>query len=500
MYISELALTLSERTGIDRRVAQKFIATMTETIQNGVVNDKMVKIKGLGTFKTVEVSARESVNVNTGERVTIDSHSKLSFVADSNMRELLNKPFSQFETVVLNEGVNFDDIDTLYSDFGDEESEGSDIQESTDIPNIQDTPKTSLANATSEKPVTQEETEKQVAPATHVEDAIKHEVEQIALTETPNTAASTTEKLVEHKTEPAVEEPVAEVEEPVAEVEEPVAEVEEPVTEVENHETLGLVSESQSAVRDSEDEQKESAEDVEDDENDDDEEDDDDEDDDDDDEDDDDEDDEDDEAYESDDEEDDEAYESDDEEDNENRNHSHRWLWIALAIIASALCFVAGYFLGNHQFTVVNKPVQQQKALVTEPTGTQTVTPTDTLMNETTDSLVAETQEESRAEEVHAPQQEETEPEWKRYEEMDARVRTGAYHIIGLDRIVVVKQGETTARISRRTLGEGMECYIEVFNGIKASTPLQPGTELKIPSLQLKRAARLKLSQRQNAE
>ena len=481
MYISELALTLSERTGIDRRVAQKFIATMTETIQNGVVNDKMVKIKGLGTFKTVEVSARESVNVNTGERVTIDSHSKLSFVADSNMRELLNKPFSQFETVVLNEGVNFDDIDTLYSDFGDEESEGSDIQESTDIPNIQDTPKTSLANATSEKPVTQEETEEQVAPATHGEDAIKHEVEQIALTETPNTAASTTEKLVEHKTEPAVEEPVAEVEEPVTEVEEPVTEVEEPVTEVEEHETLGLVSESQSAVRDSEDEQKESAEDCEDDENDDEEED---------------------EDYEDDeeDEEDDEAYESDDEEDNENRNHSHRWLWIALAIIASALCFVAGYFLGNHQFTVVNKPVQQQKALVTEPTGTQTVTPTDTLMNETTDSLIAETQEESRAEEVHAPQQEETEPEWKRYEEMDARVRTGAYHIIGLDRIVVVKQGETTARISRRTLGEGMECYIEVFNGIKASTPLQPGTELKIPSLQLKRASRLKLSQRQNAE
>ena len=93
IYMSELADRLAEQMGTSKRDAQQFLAAVVETIQEGVNNDKLVKIKGLGTFKVIDVDARESVNVNTGERVTIESHQKLTFTPDNAMKELVNKPF-----------------------------------------------------------------------------------------------------------------------------------------------------------------------------------------------------------------------------------------------------------------------------------------------------------------------------------------------------------------------------------------------------------------------
>jgi len=109
LYLSELSAVLAEKHGIDRRTAQRFVTSVVAVVQSGIEADRMVKIKGLGTFKIIDVGARESVNVNTGERLVIDSHSKLTFLPDNAMKELVNKPFSQFETVVLNDGVEFDD-------------------------------------------------------------------------------------------------------------------------------------------------------------------------------------------------------------------------------------------------------------------------------------------------------------------------------------------------------------------------------------------------------
>ena len=109
LYLSELSAVLVERHGIDRRIAQRFVTSIVSVVQSGLEADRMVKIKGLGTFKIINVEARESVNVNTGERLVIDGHSKLTFLPDNAMKELVNKPFSQFETVVLNDGVNFDE-------------------------------------------------------------------------------------------------------------------------------------------------------------------------------------------------------------------------------------------------------------------------------------------------------------------------------------------------------------------------------------------------------
>jgi len=109
IFLSELSAVLAEKHGIDRRTAQRFVTSVVSVVQRGLEADRIVKIKGLGTFKIIDVEARESVNVNTGERLVIDSHSKLTFLPDNTMKELVNRPFSQFETVVLNDGVNFDE-------------------------------------------------------------------------------------------------------------------------------------------------------------------------------------------------------------------------------------------------------------------------------------------------------------------------------------------------------------------------------------------------------
>ena len=111
--IQELSAILTVKSGLKKKDAERFATTLFEVVKDGLVSDRLVKVKGLGTFKVIDIEARESVNVNTGERVLIEGHEKISFTPDSTMKELVNKPFSQFETVVLNEGVEFDDAPTI---------------------------------------------------------------------------------------------------------------------------------------------------------------------------------------------------------------------------------------------------------------------------------------------------------------------------------------------------------------------------------------------------
>ena len=110
LTIQEVAKILTEKNGLEPREASRFAAEMFSVILQRLEEGDTVKVKGLGTFKIINVEARESVSVRTGERVVIDSHAKVTFTPDTIMRELVNKPFSQFETVVLNDGVEFDDI------------------------------------------------------------------------------------------------------------------------------------------------------------------------------------------------------------------------------------------------------------------------------------------------------------------------------------------------------------------------------------------------------
>ncbi len=111
--IRELAMALVNKNKLSLKEAENFVATMFDTLNVGLNDDKQVKLKGLGTFKVMSVSARKSVDVNTGEPIIIDGRDKISFTPDSTMKDLVNKPFSQFDTVVINDGVDLKELERM---------------------------------------------------------------------------------------------------------------------------------------------------------------------------------------------------------------------------------------------------------------------------------------------------------------------------------------------------------------------------------------------------
>lgn len=120
LTIQDVAAVLQQKNGFDKQEANSFVATMFQIIQERLEADGIAKIKGLGTFKMIDVEARESVSVRTGERVVISGHAKVTFTPDATMKELVNRPFSQFETVVLNDGVEFSDMKEQVEDVDDD--------------------------------------------------------------------------------------------------------------------------------------------------------------------------------------------------------------------------------------------------------------------------------------------------------------------------------------------------------------------------------------------
>lgn len=376
--MAELADMLAQKVGISKREAQQFLTDFVETIQDGVNNDKLVKIKGLGTFKVIDVDARESVNVNTGERVTIDSHQKLTFTPDAAMKELVNKPFSQFETVVLNDGVEFDD---------EPEVEEPTIAEETPEPVVEPTPEPEPEPTIVPEP----EPEPVVVPEPEPEPTIVPEPEP--------------EPVVVPEPEPEPEPmPEPEPEAAPAPVEEDVA------------------------------------------------------------------------------------------EEAEEKSASYWWLWLLIAIIACVISFAGGYLYGRHM---------DMQELFAEDASADTAAVQEAPVVEVKDTAKVDTMqvkpETEEQAEVKEPEvkQPEPEPEWKKYEAMDVRVRTGAYGIVGTDRMEKVRPGDTMKRIARRTLGEGMECYIEVYNNITTSA-LKEGQEVKIPKLKLKKFLRQNKTNKKN--
>lgn len=374
IFMAELADMLAQKAGISKREAQQFLTDFVETIQDGVNNDKLVKIKGLGTFKVIDVDARESVNVNTGERVTIDSHQKLTFTPDAAMKELVNKPFSQFETVVLNDGVEFDD---------EPEVEEPTIAEETPEPIVEPTPEL--------------EPEPVVVPEPEPEPVVvpEPEPEPVIVPEPEPEPVVVPEPELDPMPEPEPEADPAPVEEEVA-------------------------------------------------------------------------------------------------EEAEEKSASYWWLWLLIAIIACVISFAGGYLYGRHM---------EMQELFSEDAPADTTAVQAAPVVEVKDTAKVDTMqvkpevEEAEVKEPEVKQPEpdvkkpEPEPEWKKYEAMDVRVRTGAYGIVGTDRMEKVRPGDTMKRIARRTLGEGMECYIEVYNNMTTSD-LKEGEEVKIPLLKLKKNLR----------
>ena len=385
LTIQDIAKVLSDRKGLSKNDASNFVNEMFDVIQQALERDMVVKVKGFGTFKIIDVDSRESVNVNTGERVLIEGHNKITFTPDQLLKEIVNKPFSQFETVVLNEGVDF--------------AEGA-TSEAYVTPEVKaaSMPLVDFVDEdpSFEKPIPLGENKASDAPASEAEPmSVEASVSDVE-SEPVSSSASI-----------AAEAPVSEA-------------VETPANE--------------ESVEDSEEEP----------------------------------------AY----------------EDEEEGSGSRKWLMAAVALL---LGLGAGYLLGNYfpmkgeQLVEAPEPPVEMPNLVVE----------DTLVVDSTKAAVPVPEAEQPEEPIVEKPAEEPKPEVKpeviekaetdKYAAMDARVRTGAYRIVGTEKVVKVKEGDNLRRIAQRILGPDMECYIEVYNGLNAASPLKIGQEIKIPKLELKK-------------
>ena len=447
LTIKDLAEILVQKHQLDSRSAEAFINAVIETIHEGLKNDRVVKVKGFGTFKLTAVRERESINVNTGERVVISGHDKVSFTPDAVLRDLVNKPFAQFDTVVLADGVDFEDMPEV-------ETEDADIaaEEAAEIP-VQEE-----AKAVSEQV---EQVEQEPEPAPEPEPVVVPVAEPEPEVEVEPVAEDEPE--ADPEPEPAVEEPV--VEEPVAEdpqPEEPV-EPEAPATpEVEEEEQempespevpeipeTPEVTETPTKEPEPEPEQEEEQED----------------------------------------------YISQFYEDEESDSKRMFLIYaIIVNVVVAALFFVFGYYARSSNLLGIEKePVVETPAApaVEQPDTTKQKAVEPAAPAETTEEPAVEKTEEKPVEEskpVAEPKKEEK-PEAKveqtsKYDN-DPRVRTGAYRIVGVANTVTVKSGQTIKSISKAYLGPGMECYVEAFNG--GITELKEGQTIKIPKLQHKK-------------
>lgn len=438
LTIKDLAEILVQKHQLDSRSAEAFINAVIETIHEGLKSDRVVKVKGFGTFKLTAVRERESINVNTGERVVISGHDKVSFTPDAVLRDLVNKPFAQFDTVVLADGVDFEDMPEVEIEDGDAAAD-----EVADIP----------ASVKEEAKVVSEAPEVSVAPEEPEPEDVAAPVAEPEVEVEP---------VVEQKPEP---EPVAE--EPIAE--EPVAE-EESVVEVAQPEesespaspkTLGSLESSEtiensaSPASTKEPEQEESQEETPD-------------------------------------------YISEFYEDADDNKRMFLIYAIIVNVVVAALFFVFGYYarstnlLGIEKEQAVETPAapavekpDTTKQKTVEPAAPAKVTEEPTV-EKTEEKPVEESKPvaEQKKEEKPQPKAESTVESTSKYDN-DPRVRTGAYRIVGVANTVTVRSGQTIKSISKTYLGPGMECYVEAFNG--GITELKEGQTIKIPKLALKK-------------
>ena len=211
--LQDLVELLSEKNDMTKKNADAFLRCMFDLIEEALTNEKYVKIKGFGTFKLTEVDSRESMNVNTGERIEIQGHTKISFTPDTTMKELINKPFSHFETVILNDGVELEDtpfdIEPKVEEMADEM-----VEKIIEEPQVEVEPVVEVKVEVAEEPV--------VSPV--VDEPIPVEEVSEAVEEEPNEIEAVVDE------EPEVSEPV-DIEEKPVEVEEKVEPIEEEISE-----------------------------------------------------------------------------------------------------------------------------------------------------------------------------------------------------------------------------------------------------------------------------
>ena len=531
--LSDLAQRLAEKSGISLQDAELFIRKMFDVANEGLQSDKLVKMKWLGTFKVMAVKDRESVDVNTGERIIIEGRDKISFTPDNILKEIVNKPFAQFETVVVNDGVDFDEIDRKFENA---EEDGSVFDSTLEcVPNSDNSSLESFVEQDS--PVTSgvidfldEENDAPVSDEMIVIGEKRLSQENVAEPEEKKPEGS------EHAaTEPAVFKPAVsaepeESESATSELETKESEVpaqnevESVVSDEENESTLTektpiaekVPSDGENSITEIPIEEEASS---------------------------------------------DEETPSSDEETDKRHVVLPRYLVIAASVVFLAMIGGFGWFafnygkmaaqrdhlalqLDNYQQIATEKKTPTKSASTQEEIlrkkaiedsvrmaqaseAVKKVENAEQNMNATVDKQsidvksaeakknleamkladaknLADAKRQVEAKKLaDAKKQQETKKlaEAKKKEEarkqaekhaaqasskydQDARVRTGAYRIIGVSAVVTAREGQTIKSLSQKYLGPGMECYVEALNG---TSLLKPGQKVKIPKLELKK-------------
>ncbi|MBW0021534.1 HU family DNA-binding protein [Segatella copri] len=472
--LNTLGKLLADKSGLSQVEAELFIRKMFDVCNQGLDADKQVKIKWLGTFKVQATKDRESINVNTGERFTIEGRDKLTFTPDNILKEIVNKPFAQFETVVVNDGVDFDEIDEK---FGEEQTEDAPAQvidfldeEKTATPN----PEVVVIGSEKEK---EKEAEDELAKQIAIEQAKLEKLKQAQLEQ----ERIQKEKLEKEKQEQErLEQERLEQERLEQErLEQERLEQEKLEQERLEQEKLELAQQQQAlkavvepAVPASDESEEE-------------------------------------------------------EEEEEEPSNSHhivipRYLVVAVCLIVVALIGGMGWFAFNygqmtaqrdhlamqlnqyHQAPAKKVSAKSAAAPLSQEQKLRQKAMEDSIrMDKTAEAvkLAEKSDKESasaeKAKQTEAKAKAEAKEKAKDKDEekatskiassqydKDARVRTGAYRIIGVAQTVTVGAGQTLEQISTRYLGSGMECYVEALNG---KNTVKAGQKIKIPKLELKK-------------
>ena len=500
----DLAELLTRKHTISDVSSQIFVNRMFHVISNGLLNDGIVKVRGLGTFKLIEVEDRVSVDVNTGQRVVIPGHYKVSFTCDSTMKEIVNKPFSQFETVVLNDGVDFSSIDTPAEsdepnldddDINEEEDEivvekqkeqyfveTSEVEEETSAED--QTPKVEVDTITEEQtPEVEEENpienillpEEEILPDEKVEDVSSNEK---------------VDGVSDDKREASIGQEDADEEFNDFDNATDNSSVNDVVNDDDNIIVNSTINDDEirNEVKDDvNDEVKDEAKDEVNDED----------------------------KDEVQDEVDDNNNDDDDNSDAEPSSGSKKHIFGYIILSLILLLIAAGAYYGGYLYGYqkgradvsfeMHKQIMkcshhpQTPSLEKDTTNVDTITKNTPVMVNDQSSVKSERNTDTKIEDKTIVKTE-TKPESKtvskapatddlhaQYAAKDVRVRLGAYRIVGTDHEELVRPGDNVRKLSRRCLGEGMECYVEVYNGINSNTPLKAGQKLKIPKLVVKK-------------
>ena len=456
--LNTLGKLLADKSGLSQVEAELFIRKMFDVCNQGLEADKQVKIKWLGTFKVQATKDRESINVNTGERFTIEGRDKLTFTPDNILKEIVNKPFAQFETVVVNDGVDFDEIDEK---FGEEQTEDA----PSEVIDFLDEEETATPNP--DVIVTESEKEKEKEKEDEDELSKQIALEQAKL-EKLKQAKLEQEKIQKEKLEKEKQEQERLEQE---RLEQEKLEQERLEQEKLEQERLELAKQQQALKATVEPAVP--------------------------------------------------ATNETEEEDEETSNSHHivipRYLVVAVCLIVVALIGGMGWFAFNygqmtaqrdhlamqlsqyHQAPAKKAPANAVAAPLSQEQKLRQKAIEDSIrMAKTAEAVKLAEQSDEASDKAENAKQDEAKAKAAAKEEdkvasktessahydKDVRVRTGAYRIVGVAQTVTVGAGQTLEQISNRYLGSGMECYVEALNG---TGTVKAGQKIKIPKLELKK-------------